>query len=368
MFGPSTTNSFSGQINFTKNEMLSLSKIRIIKKNLVHVHGLPPSFANTDKLSQIEYFGQYGKIQKILLSSKTNETNKKTFSVYITYSNEQEASFAILSVDSLLIEGKLVRAFFGTTKYCNYFLNNSFCPNEDKCMFLHKLVKDKDIIIDINTIFSYNEHLNLAKKIIQFSNPETKKIVMKLLKPKNTFFPNIDFIFLSEEQKEHYLHSSDISYIKSNQNNQEISNYFINNNNNGTIIINNFQNNVINNYSNSNNQNIQIKNKSIGDLALNNFQNINQINVLNNLNQKENCYKKINLINLDDIIEMHKLLQNPIKQILALKSLFSKNKDNKLFKKLEFNYLEKELNKKGINIYNFFDGCLDCVNDINNDA
>ena len=365
MFGPSTTNSFSGQINFTKNEMLSLSKIRIIKKNLVHVHGLPSSFANTDKLSQIEYFGQYGKIQKILLSSKTNETNKKTFSVYITYSNEKEASFAILAVDSLLIEGKLVRAFFGTTKYCNYFLNNSFCPNEDKCMFLHKLVKDKDIIIDINTIFSYNEHLNLAKKIIQFSNPETKKIVMKSLKPKNTIFPNIDFIFLTEDQKEHFLHSSDISYIKSSPNNQEISNFYINNNNNGNIIINNFQNNVISNYSNSNNQNIQIKNKSIADLAINNFQNINQINVLNNLNQKENCYKNINL---DDIIEMHKLFQKPIKQILALKSLFSKNNNNKLFKKMEFNYLKNELSKKGINIYNFFDGCLDCTKDINNDA
>ena len=334
MFGPSTTSNFSGQINFTKNEMLSLSKIRIIKKNLVHVHGLPSSFANTDKLSQIEYFGQYGKIQKILLSSKTNETNKKTFSVYITYSNEKEASFAILAVDSLLIEGKLVRAFFGTTKYCNYFLNNSFCPNEDKCMFLHKLVKDKDIIIDINTVFSYNEHLNLAKKIIQFSNPETKKIVMKLLKPKNTIFPNIDFIFLTEDQKEHFLHSSDISYIKSSPNNQEISNFYINNNNNGNIII-------------------------------NNFQNINQINVLNNLNQKENCYKNINL---DDIIEMHKLFQKPIKQILALKSLFSKNNNNKLFKKMEFNYLKNELSKKGINIYNFFDGCLDCTKDINNDA
>ena len=42
-------------------------------------------------------------------------------------------------------------------------------------MFLHKLVNDKDVIIDSNTIFSYNEHINLAKKIIQFSNPETKK-------------------------------------------------------------------------------------------------------------------------------------------------------------------------------------------------
>ncbi len=31
-------------------------------------------------------------------------------------------------------------------------------------MFLHYLVKDKDIIIDSNTVFSYNEHLDLAKK------------------------------------------------------------------------------------------------------------------------------------------------------------------------------------------------------------
>ena len=250
--------------------MLSLSKIRIIKKNLVHVHGLPQSFANTDKLGQIEYFGQYGKIQKILLSSKTNETNKKTFSVYITYSNEKEASFAILAVDSLLIEGKLVRAFFGTTKYCNYFLNNSFCPNEDKCMFLHKLVKDKDIIIDINTIFSYNEHLNLAKKIIQFSNPQTIKIVMNIIKPKNTIFPNIDYIFLNEKQKEYYFHSNKISYVKSNSIRQERINYFINYND--EYNINDFQHNIMNNSNNSRNQIIQIKNKSKIDFHINNLE------------------------------------------------------------------------------------------------
>ena len=113
MIKNSTNQKLSGKIKLTKNEMISLSKIRIIKKNLVHVHGLPSSLLSTEKLSQIEYFGQYGKIEDILLSSKTNNvTNKKTFSVYITYSNEKEASFAILSVDSLLIEGKLVRTFF----------------------------------------------------------------------------------------------------------------------------------------------------------------------------------------------------------------------------------------------------------------
>ena len=361
MIGPSTTSRFLGKIIFSKNEMLSLSKIRIIKKNLVHVHGFPPSLANTEKLSQIEYFGQYGKIQKILLSSKINsETNKKTFSVYITYSNEKEASYAILAVDSLLIEGKLIRVFFGTTKYCNYFLNNSYCPNEEKCMFLHKLVKDRDVIIDSNTIFSYNEHLNLAKKIIQFSNPETKKKIMNLPKPENTIFPNIEFIFLNEAQKENYFHSSLISYVKSNSNPQEVNNNYYN-----FIPQNIFSNITKNDLQNNNNiyQNL-VKNKSIANLAQNIKYNENQINNLNNFISKENCYK---IINLDDPFEMHKLLQKHIKYILELRTIFYKNKNNIIFEIIEFNYLKKELNKKGINIYKFLNGCLDYIKDLKND-
>ena len=361
MIGPSTTSRFLGKIIFSKDEMLSLSKIRIIKKNLVHVHGFPSSLANTEKLSQIEYFGQYGKIQKILLSSKINsETNKKTFSVYITYSNEKEASYAILAVDSLLIEGKLIRVFFGTTKYCNYFLNNSYCPNEEKCMFLHKLVKDRDVIIDSNTIFSYNEHLNLAKKIIQFSNPETKKKIMNLPKPENTIFPNIEFIFLNEAQKENYFHSSLISYVKSNSNPQEVNNNYYN-----FIPQNIFSNITKNDLQNNNNiyQNL-VKNKSIANLAQNIKYNENQINNLNNFISKENCYK---IINVDDPFEMHKLLQKHIKFILELRTIFYKNKNNIIFEIIEFNYLKKELNKKGINIYKFLNGCLDYIKDLKND-
>ena len=366
MIGSSITNSFSERITFSKNEILTLSKIRIIKKNLVHVHGFPSSLANTEKLSQTEYFGQYGKIQKILLTSKINsETNKKTFSVYITYNNEKEASFAILAVDSLLIEGKLIRAFFGTTKYCNYFLNNSFCPNEDKCMFLHKLVKDRDIIIDVNTTFSYNEHLNLAKKLIHISNPETKRIISNLSKPKNTIFPNIDFIFLDEEQKEHYLYSTGISYIKSNLNITEINSNIFNNINYNHFIRNGFENNAINkNYDNNFHNNL-LKNNSIGNFNINEIYNNVEINALNTLTSKENCYKTINLA---DSFEIHKILQKPIKQILMLKTFFTKINNNKLLKKMEFNYLKSELDKKGIDIYILFNGCLDCIKDFENNV
>lgn len=62
-------------------------------------------------------------------------------------------------------------------------------------MFLHQLIKDKDIIIDSNTVFSYNEHLSLAKKIINFSSEEARKLVLSMPKPKKTIFPCIDFIF-----------------------------------------------------------------------------------------------------------------------------------------------------------------------------
>ena len=108
----------------------------------------------------------------MIISEKTNpDTNKKSYSAYITYSNKIEASLSILCVDSLMIKGKIIRAFFGTNKYCNYFLNNIRCPNSDKCVFLHRYSSDKDIIIESNTKFTYNDHLTLANKILEINNP-----------------------------------------------------------------------------------------------------------------------------------------------------------------------------------------------------
>ena len=242
------------------------SKLRIIKKNLIHVHGFPKSIAKTDKLTSYEYFGQYGKIIQATATYKANpETNKKSYSAYITYSNEKEAAFAILCVDSLLVEGKIIRTFFGTTKYCKYFLNNIKCPILDKCLFLHELATDKDIIIDSNTVFSYEDHINLAKKIIEFYNPKTQNFILNLKKPKNIIFPFLDFIFLSEKDKENYFGPGNIAYSSSNNKsyNNVILNEFIEENDfdlNNTNI--NFKINVLNNNNKIN--------KSINSLNLNN--------------------------------------------------------------------------------------------------
>ena len=237
----------SGSFFFSNEKAEELKKLRIIKQNLIHVHGLPRALANTELLKSKEYFGQYGKIKNIVLSSKMNQdSNKEVYSVYITYKNKIEASCAILCVDSLLINGKIIRAFFGTTKYCSYFLENRICQSSKKCAYLHQLVSNKDIIIDMNTKFSYNEHLNMSKKIIAQSILEIKNILKKGKKSKGVL-PPIEFIFLSEAQKEKYLGSGNINYVKSNEN-MVIS------------IKNNF---IINNLYNLNNIRININNDNI---------------------------------------------------------------------------------------------------------
>ena len=45
---------------------------------------------------------------------------------------------AIQAVDGVVIEGKQLRAAFGTTKYCSFFLRGMKCTVPD-CMYLHDL-------------------------------------------------------------------------------------------------------------------------------------------------------------------------------------------------------------------------------------
>ena len=157
------------KIHFSKDQIQKLSKLRIIQKNLVHFQGFPDTLNDQNLLLQKSHFGKFGKILKIVLVSKNEVSNKKkTNSAYITFSKIEEAANAILSMDSLIIEGYLVRAFFGTTKYCIHFLNNNECKNKEKCMFIHYLVNDNDIL-GMNCKFDYNDHLNLAKQILSFN-------------------------------------------------------------------------------------------------------------------------------------------------------------------------------------------------------
>ena len=184
---------------FTPQEIQYYSKIRIIQKNLVHFLGFPDSLLDQKLLYSNEYFGQFGTIIKIMIVSKIDEiSNKKSNSAYITFSNNEEAAYAILSIDSIIIDGNLVRAFFGTTKYCVHFLNNVECYNKDKCMFLHYLADENDMI-GINSKFGYSEHIKLAKKIINYGSIENRNFIFNLNLSFKTILPNVKNIYLRYE-------------------------------------------------------------------------------------------------------------------------------------------------------------------------
>ena len=317
---------------------MSLRKIRIVKTNLIHVQGFPKSLAKDDILKSPEYFGQYGTIESLILSEKTNpDTNRKSYSAYITYSNKIEASLAVLCVDSLMIKGKIIRVFFGTTKYCDYFLNNIRCPNSDKCFFLHQFASDRDIIIEPKTVFTYSDHLNLAKQILQIYNPCTRNFLKNMKKPEKNVFPSTDFIYMTEEEKENHLSQGNLSYVKGKNKDLENSKFFKNNikndNNNNNL---NFGANVSRNVSND----------SEGDKKF-----------------LKNSDDSIDTPN--DNISLHEIFGNSIKYILTLKPFLNKM-DNKSVKKMEFVYMKNDLKKKGLNVDKLLYGCLDCMKDVLN--
>lgn len=189
---------FESSLFFTENETKSLSKCRIIQRNLVHFQGFPDNLYDEKLLSSFEYFGQYGTITKIVLNSKTDKNSQeKCNSAYITFEQIEQAAYCILSVDSIKIDNQLVRAFFGTTKYCNHFLNNYKCLNEGGCMFLHYLADPADVISE-NIKFGYSEHIKLAKQIIGFNSYRSKMFVMNCEFPKDAKLPIIKTIYHKE--------------------------------------------------------------------------------------------------------------------------------------------------------------------------
>ena len=172
-----------------------LSESRIITKNLVYVIGLSASLANKDKLIKYEYFGQYGTIIKIVVN-KNKAYNQNTphgpcYSAYVKYSKPNEASIAILSLDETSIDYHLIKASFGTTKYCSYFLKGCECTNKD-CVFLHSFADENEIIkrgdLNVNKTIFANQHV-IAIKIADIFNPEVKSKILGSKRVRTVFPP-----------------------------------------------------------------------------------------------------------------------------------------------------------------------------------
>lgn len=118
-----------------------LANVRVVQKNLVYVLGLPVRVATEDMLRSSDYFGQYGKITKIVINRRN--TPIPSTGVYITFARKDDAANAIENVDGSLCDGRMIRATFGTTKYCSYYLKSQPCQNVG-CQFLHETGEEAD--------------------------------------------------------------------------------------------------------------------------------------------------------------------------------------------------------------------------------
>ena len=86
----------------SKEKVKKLSNLRVIQKTLVYVIGLAPDIAQESTLRSLDFFGQYGKIEKIVINTNNVYNGSRggpSYSAYMTFSNPRDSAIAILSVD-----------------------------------------------------------------------------------------------------------------------------------------------------------------------------------------------------------------------------------------------------------------------------
>jgi hypothetical protein len=138
-----------------------LLDFRVIQRNLVYVIGISARIANENILKENEYFGQYGRIVKIVVNRRnltgsrgttssngnggatSTSSSGPSASAYVTFVRKEDAAKAIAGIDGSVFDGRVIRATYGTTKYCSFFLRGVACPNPG-CMYLHDEGDDLD--------------------------------------------------------------------------------------------------------------------------------------------------------------------------------------------------------------------------------
>ncbi|VDN55705.1 unnamed protein product [Dracunculus medinensis] len=142
-----------------------LSSYRVLQKNLVYVVGLSARVADPEILKKPEYFGKYGKIIKIAVgTTPQNGQQAASFTAYVTFARFEDALKAIQAVNNVQLDGRIVKASLGTTKYCSNFLRNQPC-HKSECMYLHN-------VADLEISFTKEEmhlgrHSEYEKKLIE---------------------------------------------------------------------------------------------------------------------------------------------------------------------------------------------------------
>ena len=79
----------------------------------------------------------------LINSPKSPKSLKNSSAAYVTFATAEAAAKAIACVDMYTFDSRLLRASFGTSKYCNSFLRGSGCGNPE-CLYLHEMGQEED--------------------------------------------------------------------------------------------------------------------------------------------------------------------------------------------------------------------------------
>jgi RNA recognition motif-containing protein len=125
-----------------------LANVRVVQKNLIYILGLPAKYATEEYLRSPDFFGQYGKITRVITNRRGHGHTPVISAlaptgVYIMYTKKEDAMRAVEAADGTLFDGKTLRVTYGTTKYCTYFLKNTPCLNT-VCQYLHEPAEEAD--------------------------------------------------------------------------------------------------------------------------------------------------------------------------------------------------------------------------------
>eukprot|EP01083_Nonionella_stella_P280293 953510_1 len=144
-----------------------LINIKIRKRNVCYVVGLPIDMANEQKLRTHEWFGRFGNIIKIAI-----RRNKKanSISTHITYDNDISALNAINSCNNFIFisdDGRKLKARFGAQHYCRSFITPIKKCIKKPCGRLHSWCAVEDIITqkEINDFNAIHSGVDMRRNI-----------------------------------------------------------------------------------------------------------------------------------------------------------------------------------------------------------
>ena len=206
---------------------IELSSHIYIVKNTIYLSNVPNELFSKDILYLKKYLGQYGHINQILFDKKNKKENK----VIIKFDTVNQAALAILSLDNFeLNNGFKIKIMYYLTKFCNYYLSNRECLNQN-CLFIHNLNINEyqyERIKNINQLNSFQyalDILSIPKEIFEIIKI---KLIEDKFYEKYNKFPKLSIKKLKNQEYIKKIYPIAIKELKNKNNKKNKENNFKN--------------------------------------------------------------------------------------------------------------------------------------------